>query len=548
MAQQDEQGHDQHQASHPSPRQGEHPAGHGGGAESDPAFESDFSDPNRSTVIETNQVRRPSESSNPNLMLVPIGFDRPQHDRSAGGDGGNKGDKTDQGGGKKGQESQDRRGGDDHKQPSDSKQDGQEKRDQSGDRREQDRGRWAENHPILKTWVLPGVVALICGVAGAWMYSYFFGKSSSSDQGSSGSGSESGKGSGSSKGSGSGKGSGSSKGSGSCQGSKAGQSSSPGQGASSSTESNSGEGSDSGEGSSANNSGPEKLMQAETAWLTAVKELREAQAAEKAARRAEEDQKAVLDFLKRTLLSAGHPGDVSLTEAFWAGGKGADLTLRQALDRTESQVSEAFAERPLAEASVREMLGRAYLGLGDATQAVKQYERALALRQAMQGANQEETADCRNQLAVAYRLAGRADEGSRLFEQNPNSPARASALAVRGEMLLSQKKPAESELVLRECLRIRRKVRPEDWTTFATMSVLGEALADQKKFDEAEPLLLSGYEGMKERAKTIPPPDKPRITTALNRLVALYEAWGKPAEATRWRKVLEVAGLNPSGA
>ena len=103
-------------------------------------------------------------------------------------------------------------------------------------------------------------------------------------------------------------------------------------------------------------------------------------------------------------------------------------------------------------------------------------------------------------------------------------------------MLLLEKKPAEAELKLRECLTIRQKIQPDDWTTFDTESILGEALLDQKKFADAEPLLLSGYEGMKQREDTIPSQDKPHLTQALERLVRLYEAWGKPDKAAKWRK------------
>ena len=59
----------------------------------------------------------------------------------------------------------------------------------------------------------------------------------------------------------------------------------------------------------------------------------------------------------------------------------------------------------------------------------------------MQGASHPETAACRNQLAVAYRLAGRTTDASDLFERNLNSPNDAAALAVRGATLLLQKKP-----------------------------------------------------------------------------------------------------------
>ena len=52
---------------------------------------------------------------------------------------------------------------------------------------------------------------------------------------------------------------------------------------------------------------------------------------------------------------------------------------------------------------------------------------------------------------------------------------------------------------------------------------------------EAEPLLLKGYEGMKQREKTIPPPGATRIPEALDRLIGLYTATDKPDEATKWR-------------
>jgi hypothetical protein len=69
--------------------------------------------------------------------------------------------------------------------------------------------------------------------------------------------------------------------------------------------------------------------------------------------------------------------------------------------------------------------------------------------------------------------------------------------------------------------------------------MLGEALLGQKKYAEAEPLLLSGYDGLKQREKTIPPQAKVRLIEALQRLVKLYEAPDKPDEATKWREELK---------
>ena len=286
-----------------------------------------------------------------------------------------------------------------------------------------------------------------------------------------------------------------------------------------------------------------KFQQKEAEWKTALSELHQLQASAAAARRSSEDTKAVLDFLKQKLLSAGRPGDASLTEAFWAGGLGKDLTLLKAVEMAGSQVAESFADRPLGEVSVREMLGLTLLNLGQPAKAVKQYERALALREAMQGVEHPDTAACRNQLAVAYRLAGRITEAGRLFDRSSSSPAHAAALAVRGQMLLLQKKPVEAELKLRECLTIRQKTQPDDWSTFDTKSMLGEALLEQKKYAEAEPLLLSGYQGMKQRENSISMRDRLRLTEGIQRLVKLYEAWGKQDQATKWRKELNPAGV-----
>lgn len=251
-----------------------------------------------------------------------------------------------------------------------------------------------------------------------------------------------------------------------------------------------------------------------------------------AARRSAEDTKAVLAFFRDKVLSAGRAKG-------WAGGQGKDVTLRGAVDAAEPEVAKVFADRPLAEASVREMLGATYQNLEEVGRAVKQFERALALREQVFGPNNPATITCRNELAVAYRLAGRDNEASRLYDQNAASPSHAAALAVQGSVLLSQNKPAEAELKLRECLATRRRVQPDDWTTFDTQSMLGEALLEQKKYAEAEPLLLKGYEGLKKRDTQIPPESRPRRTKALERLVRLYEVWGKKDQAARWQKALE---------
>ena len=65
--------------------------------------------------------------------------------------------------------------------------------------------------------------------------------------------------------------------------------------------------------------------------------------------------------------------------------------------------------------------------------------------------------------------------------------------------------------------------------------MLGGARLGQKKYSEAEPLLLKGYEGLKQREKTIPAYGTVRIPEALDRLIELYTATNKPDEVEKWR-------------
>ena len=107
--------------------------------------------------------------------------------------------------------------------------------------------------------------------------------------------------------------------------------------------------------------------------------------------------------------------------------------------------------------------------------------------------------------------------------------------------LLKARQFTAAETYLKEGLAIREKAQPDAWNTFNAQSMLGGALLGQQKYADAEPLLLAGYEGLKQREKTIPPQGKARIPEAIERLVQLYEAMDNKEEAGKWRKELEGA-------
>jgi serine/threonine protein kinase len=136
-------------------------------------------------------------------------------------------------------------------------------------------------------------------------------------------------------------------------------------------------------------------------------------------------------------------------------------------------------------------------------------------------------------------LRDREDFRAVLAEMGKGTPAGtySGALAILGDKLLDRRKYDAAEAVLRDCLAVREKEAPDDWTMFNTLSMLGKALLGQDKYVDAEPLLLKGYEGMKAREKAIPQAgggDR-RIPESLDRLIELYTATDKPDEAAKWR-------------
>jgi hypothetical protein len=83
------------------------------------------------------------------------------------------------------------------------------------------------------------------------------------------------------------------------------------------------------------------------------------------------------------------------------------------------------------------------------------------------------------------------------------------------------------------------------WNVFHMQSQLGAALLGQKKYADAEPLLLHGYEGLKKREAQIPMSHRNCVVEAIDRLVRLYEAWGQQEKAAHWRELAEAKKTTP---
>jgi serine/threonine protein kinase/Tfp pilus assembly protein PilF len=135
-------------------------------------------------------------------------------------------------------------------------------------------------------------------------------------------------------------------------------------------------------------------------------------------------------------------------------------------------------------------------------------------------------------LAETYAAQALAGQRHALGPEHPDTMSSASDLALA---LVSQGKFAESETLAREAVETDRKKRPDDWQRFRAETLLGASLAGQKKYAEAEPLLLEGYQGMAARKERIRVPDWYHLDRAREWIAKLYQAWGKPEKAAEWK-------------
>jgi len=192
-------------------------------------------------------------------------------------------------------------------------------------------------------------------------------------------------------------------------------------------------------------------------------------------------------------------------------------------------------------------LASSYSKQGKTEQAIALAERVLVQRTKLFGPKHHATVSSLNTLGFIHLDAKQPDKALPFFQQfldvqmellGAGTTEWAHCQAFVAMELLKAGLASDIEPMLRECLSIRLEQLPDDWRTFNTQNMLGGSLLGQQKYADAEPLLLSGYEGMKLREASIPPAGRLRLKEALERLVRLYDEWGKVDEAAKWKAEL----------
>jgi eukaryotic-like serine/threonine-protein kinase len=151
---------------------------------------------------------------------------------------------------------------------------------------------------------------------------------------------------------------------------------------------------------------------------------------------------------------------------------------------------------------------------------------------------------CLQCLAIAYAEAGpeRAvalqDLMQKYFHGQPPSRRATGDLFVdAGFLLLQDGQYGPAEVFLRQGVKMREMGNVPAGKVASARYLLGGALVGQKRYQEAEPLLLQGYEELSKD------PQMPEglLIEALDWLVQLYDGWGRKDEAGAWRQKREAA-------
>lgn len=251
--------------------------------------------------------------------------------------------------------------------------------------------------------------------------------------------------------------------------------------------------------------------------------------------------------LRRQWLGSDHPNIAkalnNLAEVLWVQDKTkeAEECLRQAVIMRRELLGDDHPHTLLSMRSLAEVL-QDRQALQEAETLYRQVLSIERRRSAQRGPGG--VISTLNVLAALLRDQDRASEARALAEESwqlakespaGNDQSLGAAGTLLGLIVTDAGQANEAEPVLRQSLQARRRSLPaEHWLIANTQSILGGCLAAQGRYAEAEPLVVESFDAIRQEHGE----DGKLTLQALERIVNLYEAWGKPHEKSRWKQAL----------
>ena len=251
--------------------------------------------------------------------------------------------------------------------------------------------------------------------------------------------------------------------------------------------------------------------------------------------------------IQRAALGHEHPSvastlnNIGTTRLEMGDEQGAIDALQEALAIRRTVLG---AEHPLVAQSLNN-LAAAYERIDRLNQAERLYREALALRRRLFGNEHPALTSTLNNLALVLRTRGELDAAEPLLRESlalrrtfygDDHPRVARALSNLAR-LHSDRGAHETALPLyREALRIRQQALPGGHEAIAgDQTRLGVSLTALGRYAEAEPHLLQAHAALTDARGA----DHAHTQYIGQRLVDLYEAWGRPDKAGAFRTPLE---------
>jgi eukaryotic-like serine/threonine-protein kinase len=226
--------------------------------------------------------------------------------------------------------------------------------------------------------------------------------------------------------------------------------------------------------------------------------------------------------------------------------------------RTEGKLSEA---EPMARRAVSllrkalgsehelvavamDVLGNVLRDEGRLAEAERCQRQALAIRRKALTPGSPDIAQSFNDLASVLRAQRHPEQAEPLYQESlairrkvlgDSSPDTIDSFFGLAGALQERGKLTQAESLMRQCLAACGQDSADNWRAFDCRARLGGILLAEKRYGEAEPLLLTGYDGMKRCEAKIPANMRGRLKETVEQVAALYATTGRREKARQWR-------------